>query len=251
MQLLFGKAITQNKNWIFSTLTTISEKFNKQASWFPQQGVKHNGLSHIINGCMRSIITLSLFLLISISGFSQNSDIDSLTIELAFQKADTTKVDTSLKLIEKLYNNNEFDRALKYIIESEKLASSLDYKKGTAEITYFKSLIYAQKNDYINAINGYAKSKDLFNQIQDTLGVAKVNNSIGLIEIKRGNFTKGIQYSLSAIAELEKRQLKEDLSLAYSNLAKAYYSIKDYDKSIEFYLKALQAQEQLNDKKAI
>src|SRR5690606_386348 len=43
----------------------------------------------------------------------------------------------------------------------------------------------------------------------------------------------------------------EDLSLAYSNLAKAYYSIKDYDKSIEFYLKALQAQEQLNDKKAI
>ena len=34
-------------------------------------------------------------------------------------------------------------------------------------------------------------------------------------------------------------------------MAKAYYDIKDYDKSVEFYLKALQAQEQLNDKKGI
>ncbi len=200
---------------------------------------------------MRKIIILIIFIFFFQSGFSQNSDIDSLSIQLAFQNADTLKVNTSLKLIEKLYEINDFDRALKYIIESEKLSSTLDYKKGIAEITYYKSLIYAQKNDYINAINGYKKSKDIFNQLKDTLGVAKVNNSIGVIEIKRGNYTKGLQYSLSAIKELEKRNLKNDLRLAYSNLAKAYYNIKDYDTSIEFYLKALQIQEQLNDKKGI
>lgn len=200
---------------------------------------------------MRRIITLIIFICFLKSGFSQNADIDSLSIQLAFQNADTLKVNTSIKLIEKLYGINDFDRALKYIIESEKLSYTLDYKKGIAEITYYKALIYAQKNDYINAINGYTKSKDIFNQLKDTLGVAKVNNSIGLIEIKRGNYAKGLQYSLSAIKELEKRRLKNDLRLAYSNLAKAYYNIKDYDKSIEFYLKALQVQEQLNDKKGI
>jgi len=154
---------------------------------------------------MRRITTLIFLLLLSIFGFAQSSEIDSLSIQLAFQKADTTKIDTSLKLIQRLYNTGEYDRALKYIIESEKLSTSLNYDKGTAEITYFKSLIYSQKNGYINAMNGYTRSKDLFNQIQDTLGIAKVNNSIGLIEIKRGNYTKGIQYSLSAIEELEKR----------------------------------------------
>ncbi|PKQ44479.1 tetratricopeptide repeat-containing sensor histidine kinase [Confluentibacter flavum] len=200
---------------------------------------------------MRKIITLIIFICFIKSGFSQNSDIDSLSIELAFQNADTLKVNTSIKLIEKLYEINDFDRALKYIIESEKLSYTLDYKKGIAEITYYKSLIYAQKNDYINAIDGYTKSKDIFNQLKDTLGIAKVNNSIGLIEIKRGNYAKGLQYSLSAIKELEKRRLKNDLRLAYSNIAKAYYNIEDYDKSIEFYLKALQVQEQLNDKKGI
>ncbi|MEP1487071.1 MAG: tetratricopeptide repeat-containing sensor histidine kinase [Algibacter sp.] len=200
---------------------------------------------------MRKIITLIIIILSMKAGFSQNTDIDSLSIQLAFQKADSLKVDTSLYLIKSLYTIKEYDRALKYIIESEKLSNALNYRKGIAEITYYKALIYAEKDDYINAISGYSKSKALFNQLDDTLGIAKVNNSIGLIEIKRGNYTKGLQYSLSSIQELEKRSLKNELKLAYSNLAKAYYKINDYDKAIEFYLKALLIQDQLNDKEGI
>lgn len=185
------------------------------------------------------------------SGFSQNPDIDSLSIQLAFQNADTLKVNTSLQLIKKLYEINDLERALKYVIESEKLSYTLEYKKGIAEVAYYKALIYAEKNDYINAINDYTKAKSLFNELKDTLGIAKVNNSIGLIEIKRGNYAKGLQYSLSAIKELEKRQLKSDLLLAYNSLAKAYHNINNYDKAIDFYLKTLKIQEELNDKKGI
>ena len=195
---------------------------------------------------MRKIITLTILLSVFF-GFSQTDRIDSLFIELAFQKTDSSKVDTSLKLIKELYKIKEYDKAIKYIIESEKLSSNLKYNKGIAEISYYKALIYAEKNDYINATSGYEKSKLLFQNLKDTLGVAKVNNSIGLIEIKRGNFKKGIQFSLSAIEELEKRHLKNDLKSAYSSLAKAYFKINAYDKSIEFNLKALEVQEQLND----
>lgn len=185
------------------------------------------------------------------SGFSQNPDIDSLSIQLAFQNADTVKVNTSLKLIKKIYEINDLERAFKYVIESEKLSYTLEYKRGIAEVAYYKALIYAEKNDYINAINDYTKAKSLFNELKDTLGIAKVNNSIGLFEIKRGNYTKGLQYSLSAIKELEKRQLKSDLLLAYNSLAKAYHNINNYDKAIDFYLKTLKIQEELNDKKGI
>lgn len=185
------------------------------------------------------------------SGFSQNPDIDSLSIQLAFQNADTVKVNTSLKLIKKLYEINDLERAFKYVIESEKLSYTLEYKRGIAEVAYYKALIYAEKNDYINAINDYTKAKSLFNELKDTLGIAKVNNSIGLFEIKRGNYAKGLQYSLSAIKELEKRQLKSDLLLAYNSLAKAYHNINNYDKAIDFYLKTLKTQEELNDKKGI
>ncbi|WP_303318134.1 tetratricopeptide repeat-containing sensor histidine kinase [Flavivirga abyssicola] len=197
---------------------------------------------------MRKIITLIILLSISI-GYSQTNEVDSLALELAYQNQDTLKVETSIKLIKSLYDINDYDRALKYIIESEKLSNNLNYSKGIAEITYYKALIYAAKDDYINAISGYEKSKALFNQLNDILGVAKVNNSIGLIEIKRGNYTKGLQFSLAAIKELEKRNLVNDLRLAYSNLADAYYNINAFDKAIEFYLKALDVQEQLNDVK--
>ena len=184
-------------------------------------------------------------------GFSQTNDIDSLTIELAYQTQDSLKVDTSLKLIKSLYEIEDYDKALKYIILSEKLSSSISYNKGIAEITFYKALIYAQKDDYINALSGYTKAKELFKNLNDTLGIAKVNNSIGQIEIKRGHYAKGLQYALAAIKELEKRNLKEDLKLAYSNLAKAYNSVDAYDKAIEYYEKALEIQEQLNDTEGI
>ena len=199
---------------------------------------------------MRKIITL--FLLISVySGSSQTKEIDSLYIQLAFEESDTLKVDTSLKLIKRLYDIKDYDKALKYIYESEKLSTAMNYNYGIAEITYYKSLIYASKNDYINAVTGYAKSKALFGNLKDTLGIAKVNNSIGLIEIKRGNYSKGLQYSLSAIKELEKRNLKPVLSLAYDNLAKAYYNLNAQEKAIEFYIKALHLHKELKQEDAI
>ncbi|MCF7568928.1 tetratricopeptide repeat-containing sensor histidine kinase [Sabulilitoribacter arenilitoris] len=199
---------------------------------------------------MRKIITLIIFLSICF-GFAQTKAIDSLSLQLAYQDQDSLKVDTSVQLIKLLYDINDFDRAIKHIIQSEKLSINLNYHKGIAEITYYKALIYAQRNDYINAVSEFEKSKALFRQLKDTLGIAKVNNSIGLLEIKRGNYAKGLQYSLSAIEELEKRNYTNELKLSYSNLAKAYYNINAFDKAIEYYLKALEIQEQLGDTEGV
>ncbi|MDU8885944.1 tetratricopeptide repeat-containing sensor histidine kinase [Yeosuana sp. MJ-SS3] len=195
---------------------------------------------------MRKIITIISFLSVFIS-LSQTKEVDSLTIQLAFQNADTSKVKTSVELIKALYKLEDYSKALKFISETEKLSNSLNYKQGNAEVLYFKALIYTTNNDYINAIDNYSKSKALFAELNDTLGIAKVNNQIGLIEIQRGNYNKGLQYSLAAINELEKRGLRDELVSAYSNLASAYRNINLYNKAIEFNLKALNLQQRLND----
>ncbi|MEJ2113792.1 MAG: ATP-binding protein [Flavobacteriaceae bacterium] len=195
---------------------------------------------------MKKIITLISFLSVFIS-LSQTKEVDSLTIQLAFQNADTSKVKTSVELIKALYKQEDYSKALKFISEAEKLSNRLNFKHGNAEITYYKALIYTNNNDYINAIDNYSKSKALFSELNDTLGVAKVNNQIGLIEIKRGNYNKGLQYALAAIEELEKRGLTDELVSAYSSLASAYKNISLYNKAIEFNLKALNLQQQLND----
>ncbi|MFV0573224.1 MAG: ATP-binding protein [Xanthomarina gelatinilytica] len=180
-------------------------------------------------------------------GFSQTKEQDSLTIQLAFQNSDTTKIKTSLLLVKMLYRNQEYDKALKYISQTEKLSQKLNYQDGIAEITYYKALIYALKDDYINARDNYLKAKELFIQLQDTLNIAKVNNSIGLNEIKRGNYNVGLQYSLLALKEFEKRNLKKELCAGYECLANAYYSINNIQKATEYYVKTLDLERQINN----
>ncbi|GGD29671.1 tetratricopeptide repeat-containing sensor histidine kinase [Hyunsoonleella pacifica] len=199
---------------------------------------------------MRRNITLILLLHVFF-GFTQTKELDSLSITLGFETNDSLKVDTSLKIIKILYDSEDFERALKYIRLSDQLSTSINYQKGIAKTTYYKALIYAENNDYINAMDGYTKAKALFNKLKDTLNIAKVNNSIGLIEMERGNFSKGLQYSLSAIQELERRGLSHELRSAYTSLGETYYKLDVVDKSIEYNLKALDIQEQLNDSTGI
>ncbi|WP_246277507.1 tetratricopeptide repeat-containing sensor histidine kinase [Winogradskyella ursingii] len=189
--------------------------------------------------------------LVTLFSFSQNEKIDELTVQLAYQKQDSTKVDTSLMLINELFDVEEFDKALMFINQTSKLSKELNYTKGLAESNYYRALIYAQRNDYYNAIDNYTKSRDYYLQINDTLGVAKVSNSIGLLEIERGNYALGLKNALSAIEIFEEQNLNKELSLAYNSLAEAYYKTNQIDKSLEFNFKALEVRKQLGNKVAI
>jgi signal transduction histidine kinase/tetratricopeptide (TPR) repeat protein len=200
---------------------------------------------------MKQLFTLTAILLTTFSSLAQTKEQDSLALQLAFQKQDSVKVDISIELIKSFFESNDHKRALNYISQTEKLSSTLLYHKATAEIKYYKALIYAQSDDYFNALDNYNKSLNLFGQLQDSLGIAKVNNSLGLIEIKRGNYNKGLRYSLSAIDIFERKNLRSELSLAYNNLAEAYFNTNQVDKALEYNLKALNVREQLNDKDGI
>ncbi|WP_179005342.1 tetratricopeptide repeat-containing sensor histidine kinase [Winogradskyella forsetii] len=199
---------------------------------------------------MKQLLTLAVCL-ISFAIFSQSEKIDELTVQLAYQNADSTKVDMSLVLINELYDTADYDKALLYVNQTSKLSKELNYTKGLAESSYLRALIYTKQNDYFNAIDNYNKSRDYYLKLNDTLGVAKVSNSIGLIEIKRGNYAIGLQNSLSAISIFEKKYLKDDLSAAYNNLAEAYYKTNQIDKAIEFNFKALEVRKQIQDKDGI
>lgn len=200
---------------------------------------------------MKQLITLTAFLFTIFSSLSQTREQDSLVMQFAFQKLDSTKVDTSIELIKSFYKTKDYQKALGYIAQTEKLSASLQYHKATAEIKYYKALIYSQRDDYYNALDNYNASLRLFNQLQDSLGIAKVNNSLGLIEIKRGNYGKGLRYSLSAIDIFERKNLRNELSSAYNNLSEAYFNTNQVDKSLEFNVKALEVREQLRDSSGI
>ena len=108
-----------------------------------------------------------------------------------------------------------------------------------------------KKDDYINAIDNFNKSKALYTSLSDTLGVARTNNSIALIEIERGNYDKGLQLSLSSMKELEKRGLKKELRDSYKNLATAYYNIGADNQAIEFFEKTLDLEDEIGNTEGV
>jgi len=195
---------------------------------------------------MKQCITLASVLFV-LFGFSQTNRIDSLTVKLAYQKQDSIKVETSTHLIQALYFNEQYNKALVYIDQTEKLAKQIDYNKGKADVFYYKALIYTKKDDYYNAINAFSKALSYYKEIDFRLGIAKVNNRIGLLEIKRGNYSTGLKNSLSAIDVLEKNNLANELSYAYNNLAEAYSKTRQLNKALEFNLKAMRVREDLRD----
>ena len=195
---------------------------------------------------MRNVL-LAVISFCAFFGYSQTKEQDSLAISLAFKTQDSAKVETSVALIKSLYKSSDFTKALQYATQVEKLATKIDYKKPSAEIQYYKGLIFSNRDDYYNAINSYERSKTFYQILKDSLNIARVNNNIGLLEIKRGNYGKGLQLSASAIAQLERQNLKKDLSIAYSNLAEAYYHTKRLEKALEFNKKALAVREELKD----
>lgn len=200
---------------------------------------------------MKQLITLTAVILISFFSFSQTKEQDSLTIKLAYQKQDSAKVETSIQLIKLLYNSKEFKKALLYINQSEQLSTSLNYHSATAELKYYKALIYTENNDYYNALDNYNRSLGLFRVLNDSLGIAKVNNSLGLIEIRRGNYSAGLRYSLSAIDIFERKNLLDQLSLAYNNLAEAYFNTNQNEEALDYNFKALRVREILKDNDGI
>jgi signal transduction histidine kinase len=195
---------------------------------------------------MKRLLTV-LIICCCIYSYSQTREQDSIAVALAYQTQDSLKVDTSISLIKSLYKTKNYKKALQYINQTEKLATQLNYKKRLAQVHYYKALIFASKDDYYNSINSYERSKHFYSILNDSLGIAKANNNIGLIEIKRGNYNKGLQYSLSAIKIFEAKNLKNDLSTAYNNLADAYYNTGRIDKSLEFNKKALIVRNQISD----
>ena len=196
---------------------------------------------------MKQLITLTAILFTAFSALSQTKEQDSLTIQLAFQQENTDKVDTSIALIRSYYESADYSKALQIVQLSEELSNKLNYQRGTAEVRFYKALIYTQRQDYYNALDNYNKSLDLFRQLKDSLGMAKVNNSLGLIEIQRGNYAQGLRYSQSAIATFEKNNLTRELSQAYSNLAEAYFETGQYDEALEYNTRALDQFTNLSD----
>ena len=155
---------------------------------------------------MRQLITLAA-ILSSFFCICQTQEIDRLTAELANKNEDSLKVDATLHLVKELFISKNYPKADLFIENAKTLSKTINYKKGTAESTYYKACIYAKKDDYKNATKYFYSAIQLYTILNDTLSIARTNNKLGSFETKNGNYKKALKHILIATRLFELKEM--------------------------------------------
>ncbi len=200
----------------------------------------------------RSILTLTIFLIVLSLDAQQNSKRDSLLNVLVSAKEDTGKVKTLL-LIAKYYEANNQDSSIYYLEKSKKLSESLKYLEGVFIYYQQKSVVSLTKGEYEKAMEENNIGLKLARQLKDSTLVVVMLNHIGIVYGMQEKYHEELDYALQVINILESTGDSVKLSGSLSSLGNCYISLLQYRKgadmclaSIELYTKYKKRNDYIN-----
>jgi tetratricopeptide (TPR) repeat protein len=145
------------------------------------------------------------------------------------------------------YANGNYDAMITY--SDVLLSSDLNFYKAKGHM--FRNLAYEAQSNHVAALNSCFEALDIYREMNDTLGISKVFNSIGIIFYDIGDVRKCIQFNKKARSILTSNYHPrfDDVILMYEqNLGGSYTSLMDgkggeiyKDSAIYHYTQALKA----------
>ncbi len=171
-----------------------------------------------------------------------------LIANLKNSKDDTSKVTTLLE-ISKSYFGISSGKSISYAELAKSLSKKINYKKGIA--LSYKCIGIANFNEgsYIEALQNYKQSLDVFASINDSIGVANMYSNMGNVYYYKGEDFKALDLYFKSLKIAELLGDKLRIASANANIGAVYIRKRStYYKAIEFNLNALKIAEQINDK---
>ena len=209
----------------------------------------------------------------------QNKYIDSLKNVLRFQKPDTNKaltyvriseryavvndpkntqlyIDSALSLARKLsFTRIEAsaieNRGFKYLMENKNDSAKMDFftamdlrrklgnKKGVAQSYYSIGQYYHDLDSLPEALENFYHALEIFEQIDDQTGEGRVRNQLGQIYLNQGNDSEALVNSRLA----KDIQLKighfAEASLAMEIMGNVEFDLQDYEKALQNFREAI------------
>ena len=204
-------------------------------------------LRKLHNMNVRKISSFIMVLLSSFLGYSQHSQIDSLTGEL---KRHTKRDSLHANLLFDLghaYHRSEPDKAMTYFEESEKLSDSLNYILGVAKNQYFKGVTLAIKTGSKTGSNYFEQSIASYEKIKYNNGIARSYEALGIFLFYNNDFIKSIENRLKAIKIKREIGDKKGVLNGLFFVAASYKKLGEYSQALSYYNKTIKLSEELND----
>ena len=118
--------------------------------------------------------------------------------------------------------------------------------------SYDSAATYANNALAIAVVVGNRKEqKEKQTQLLAKKGIAEANNNLGCINIQQGNYPKALEYWLKALKIDEELNNKKGISSRLGYIGIVYKEQGDYTKALDYYFRALKMKEELGDKSEI
>lgn len=188
-----------------------------------------------------------LILIFSIDGISQTSDAEKLRLQIANETNDTSKVNLIIRYVMYYTPNQEYYNWLDSIQE---ISLKNNYRKGLIYSRFKQAVLLSDKaykfsNDaYLDS--SIAEFKNCIDGL-DSMGIIQpAQYPLGLIQIIFDFASKQdekFKYYIEKAVFYKKNGPIENTANCYEAIAGYYFHMADYDKSIEYYLRAIKVYE--------
>ncbi len=182
------------------------------------------------------------------AAYGQNAKVDSLKLLAQSSLQDTTKVNILNALSVEILNNEDILASQDYSNQANALAEKLGYLRGKAYAEKNLGLAQYYQGNYMEVLDHWTKSLEIFETIQDTLGIANLVNNLGAVYYNHGSNSKAIGYYLRSLRISEKLQDTLRIATALINIAGVYGDTpNDYDIALDYYNQLTPYLDPLND----
>jgi adenylate cyclase len=180
--------------------------------------------------CKGLLIVATFFPLMHV--FAQGTNDESFT-------RDTTRINTLILESKGLFNTDPAG-AINLATEAKALAAKVAFPKGEALALKNIGLAYYFQGKYVETLNYWKQSLDVYEAIKDEDGIANLLNNLGAIYFNQGDNVKALEYYLKSLKIAERSGNKEKIMMTLNNIGNIY-SLKQatFDKALYYYEKAL------------
>ncbi len=191
------------------------------------------------------IIIHCTFLIAFCSLAGAQSKIDSLKNELKIAR-DTNKV-IILNNLSNEYKEVSTDTAMRYATEGLDMGRKIGFQRETARSYHLIGIIYRMQAKYIEALNFYEKSNEIYKELNYKPGIADCLNSKGILYKRLGQIDKALNFylkSLNIYTEIGDTSRIADLS---NNIGTIYQKKEILDTALIYYNTSLSMNKELGN----
>lgn len=177
---------------------------------------------------MKRLFTIIFFIFVKLSVFASVAPIA--------QTSDSTEV---IRLNKQAFTTRMTDpvQTLTYATRALNLAKNIDYTEGAAESYRVIGIGYYYLNQTVKSIDNYMAALEYFKKANDLLGVAKVNNNIGVL-YRDNDYDASLEYLNKALVIAQSLSNKLLMANVYLNMGAVYYRKSSYFQALNYYDKS-------------